>query len=181
MRIIAGAAKGRRLYTPENRDIRPTSDRVRENLFNILVPRITNARFLDLFCGSGANGIEALSRGACHCTFVDNNTAALNLTRRNLELCKLSSAALILHATVPDGLPPQPNPFDIIFADPPYAFKEYSLLLQRLSENGYISDESMVILETSTKAEIPDECISFRLQQQRRYGDTMLSFFVYLQ
>ncbi len=181
MRIIAGTAKGRRLYAPANRDIRPTSDRVRENLFNILMPRIADTRFLDLFCGSGANGIEALSRGACHCTFVDNNTAALNLTRRNLELCKLSVDALLLHAVIPGGLPPQPNPFDIIFADPPYAFKEYSLLLQRLSENGYISTDSVMILETSTKAEIPEECICFRLQQQRRYGDTMLSFFVYLQ
>ena len=177
MRIIAGTAKGRRLFAPDNRDIRPTSDRVRENLFNILMPRIEGARFLDLFCGSGATGIEALSRGARHCTFIDHDNAALQLTRRNLELCRLSVDGCLLRASIPQGLSRQPQPFDILFADPPYAFVDYKPLLLSLIEHGYTGPDSMVILETSSKTPLPEKVAALCQSQSRRYGDTALTFF----
>ena len=177
MRIIAGSAKGRKLYTPENRSIRPTSDRVRENLFNILMPRVAEARFLDLFCGSGANGIEALSRGACHCTFIDNDDVALRITRRNLELCKLSVDGVLIRASIPEQLQRQPQPFDLIFADPPYAFDDHEKLLQLLLEREYIAPNGLVILETSSKTSLPEAVDKLHQQQRRSYGDTALTFF----
>ena len=177
MRIIAGTAKGRRLFAPDNRDIRPTSDRVRENLFNILMPRIESARFLDLFCGSGATGIEALSRGAQHFTFIDHDNAALQLTRRNLELCRLSVDGHLVRASIPQGLSRQPHPFDILFADPPYAFVDYEGLLHRLIELDFAGPDSLVILETSSKTRLPEKVASLCQSQSRRYGDTALTFF----
>ena len=177
MRIISGVAKGRRLHRPANWAIRPTSDRVRENLFNILMPRIAEARFLDLFCGSGAVGIEALSRGASHCTFIDNDDSALNLTRRNLELCQLAVDGLLFRSSIPEQLRLQPRPFDIIFADPPYAFTSYEKLLQVLVELCYLAPDGLVILETSRKAALPEAVGQLDQQQQRLYGDAVLTFF----
>ncbi len=177
MRIIAGLAKGRRLFAPKSLDIRPTGDRTRENLFNILMPRICGARFLDLFCGSGANGIEALSRGADHATFIDKDAAALRITRRNLELCRLSVDSVIVKASIPEQLERQPQPFDIIFADPPYAYQGYELLLTTLLDKGFLDENGVAIMETSHKTVLPDSVGALRQQQCRRYGDTALAFY----
>ncbi len=177
MRIIAGTARGRRLQAPSNRAIRPTGDRTRENLFNILMPRIAGARFLDLFCGSGANGIEALSRGAAHATFIDNDNAALRITRHNLELCRLSVDSSIIKASIPAQLERQPQPFDIVFADPPYTYGDYTALLTTLSALDFLAADCLVVVETSHKTSLPAAAGPLRQQRQRRYGDTALTFF----
>src|SRR6185436_801918 len=126
MRIIAGKYRGRRLKSPPSLGTRPTSDRLRETLFNILAPRIEGARFLDLCAGSGAVGIEALSRGASHVTFADRSRKMYALIETNLKLLDVSDDAVevvgrealdLLRRTIKD----EAGPFDLIFFDPPYA------------------------------------------------------------
>ena len=125
MRIIAGIYRGRHLKSPPSLDVRPTSDRLRETLFNILAPRISDVRFLDLCAGSGAVGIEALSRGVAHATFVDRSRKMCGLIEANLDLCKVpedqtevfnSEASEFLHQAVNREM----KPWDIVYFDPPY-------------------------------------------------------------
>ncbi|NIA13911.1 MAG: 16S rRNA (guanine(966)-N(2))-methyltransferase RsmD [Nitrospiraceae bacterium] len=179
MRVIAGTAKGTRLAAPKGLQVRPTLDRVRESLFNILGPRIAGARFLDLFAGTGANGIEALSRGADRAVFVDQDQRSLGCVRHNLEATHLSTRAVLhrlslskaMAALRADGL------FDIVFADPPYAFQDYSLLLELSADDTVLAPEGVVVIEHDIRAEIPGA--TGRLSQYRtgKYGDTALSFF----
>ena len=102
MRVIAGTARGMRLAAPAGLRVRPTSDRVRESLFNIIAPRIEGARFLDLFAGTGANGIEALSRGAAFCSFVDQDARSLAVVRGNLEVTRLIARAQLHRCKLPE-------------------------------------------------------------------------------
>src|SRR4026207_694052 len=140
MRIIGGEDKGRNLKRPAALNVRPTSDRLRETLFNVLAPRIANARFLDLCAGSGAVGIEALSRGAAHITFVDRSRKMSALIASNLELCRISTAEATV---VPAGagyfldriIKQAPEPWDIVFFDPPYA-DDYLAVLERIGSDG---------------------------------------------
>src|SRR5215208_5475860 len=124
MRIIAGALKGRRIETPDWPGLRPTSDRLRETLFNILMPRIAGARVLDGYAGSGAVGIEALSRGAAHVTFVDQDGRAEALIRKNLARCGVSDRHVIIRARLAAAAGQFAGSFDSVFLDPPYAAEE---------------------------------------------------------
>ena len=108
---------------------------------------------------------------------MDHDNAALQLTRRNLELCRLSVDGHLVRTSIPQGLSQQPHPYDILFADPPYAFVAYEALLQRLIELDYAGPDSVVILETSSKTPLPEKVGSLCQSQSRRYGDTTLTFF----
>ncbi len=177
MRIIAGSLKGRRLFTPKDRAIRPTSDRVRESLFSILGERMRGAQFLDLFCGAGACGIEALSRGANHVTFVDESHEATRLVRRNLALCGVEIQGMVVQAHIPEGLRRDMPPFHLVFADPPYNYPAYEALLVALVENRLLLPGALIILETSRFCDLPDQVVSLRKTDCRVYGDTSLLFF----
>lgn len=177
MRIIAGTAKGRRLTVPDDYAIRPSADRVRENLFNILAFRIQGARFLDLFCGTGAVGIEALSRGAAHATFIDFKETALRLTRRNLLHCRLGQFAMCLCLNLPEQLPQPALPYDIVFADPPYAFDQHEELLQAVQHKQCLAPEGMVIIETAHKCTMPDRVDALTQSRRKRYGEISLTFY----
>src|SRR6185503_14486621 len=126
MRVIAGEYKGRKLKSPPSMQVRPTSDRLRETLFNVIAPRISGARFLDLCAGSGAVGIEALSRGASFVTFVDRSRKMCGLVEANLDLCRIpEDQTEVVNTTAEDFLRQSPArkraPWDMIFFDPPYA------------------------------------------------------------
>jgi 16S rRNA (guanine966-N2)-methyltransferase len=177
MRIIAGSLKGRRLFTPKDRAIRPTSDRVRENLFNILGNRVKGSHFLDLYCGVGACGIEALSRGAAHATFVDESRDALNLVQRNLDLCGVAIQGMLIHASIPERLNRPMPPFHIIFADPPYGYNAYESLLVTIKTKCLLLPDGIVIVETARSDELPDQTGALNKIDRRVYGDTALSFF----
>lgn len=182
MRVIAGTHRGRRLYGPGKLALRPTSDRVREALFSILGNRLPNSRLLDLYAGTGAVGIEALSRGAGHVTSVESNRGALKLLRQNLGLCQIGGDKIaILGWTVQQFLN-RPDawhgPYDIVFADPPY---EQALELPFLFA-GYKTDElfalnSWLVIEHAAKIDLPMwlGCITFL--RRYRYGDTALSLY----
>ncbi|MBN2310260.1 MAG: 16S rRNA (guanine(966)-N(2))-methyltransferase RsmD [Candidatus Hydrogenedentes bacterium] len=179
MRVIAGKAKGIRLESPKGRGVRPTLDRVRESLFSILGPRLADARFLDLFAGTGANGIEALSRGAVHATFVDNDRRSQELVRRNLGRAGLSDSADCRCLRLPNALASLSpcEPYDIIFADPPYAFEEFDALLGALQEGRLLAEDGIVVVEHARGAAVPEQTAGLCRQREAVYGDTRLSFF----
>lgn len=177
MRVISGFARGTRLLVPEGDDIRPTSDRVREALFSILGGSLEGVRFLDLFAGTGANGIEALSRGAASVTFVEGSSTAMRVLRENLRRTRMSGAVICHQITLPRALDSLGGTFDILFADPPYAYTGYAELLEELVARGLLADNAWVILEHSQKNAPPDAVASLERFREARYGDTVLSFY----
>jgi 16S rRNA (guanine(966)-N(2))-methyltransferase RsmD len=180
MRVIAGSRKGHRLMGPDTAGLRPTSDRVKEALFSILTPRILDARFLDLYAGTGAIGIEALSRGARHVTFVESSVGARKVLNKNLEHCGFAAAGSVHVGTAERFLKGKgaDASYDIVFADPPYDRQDGGHeLLARLEASGMIGAETVVVLEHATKAPVPAEVGRLERVRQYRYGDTTLSLF----
>jgi 16S rRNA (guanine966-N2)-methyltransferase len=176
MRVIAGAAKGRRLTAPRGRGTRPTSDRVREALFSALQDRLPQARVADLYAGSGALGIEALSRGAATATFVERSRAAHDVIVENLERTGLADDAAVImsevRAALRQGLPG--GPFDIVFLDPPYDVDELALEETLRLVAGALAAGGVVVVERGRRSPSPRWPPELRPERQRRYGDTVL-------
>ena len=181
MRVIAGTHRGRRLYGPRTHALRPTSDRVREALFSILGNRLRNGRFLDLYAGTGAVGIEAVSRGVERVTSVESNRDALRLLHQNLELCHIGNELAVLSQTVQQFLthPDQWNgPYDIVFADPPYAeASELSSLLEETRTHDLFALDSWLVIEHAAKTALPMSLGCTQFLRRYRYGDTALSLY----
>mgnify|MGYP006386463255 FL=1 len=179
LRVIAGEAKGLRLETPEG-NVRPTSDRAREALFSILHTRLVGARFADLYAGSGANGIEALSRGAAHCAFVDSDSRAINAVGRNLFHTKLGHKSRSYQLTLPDSLgalASKEPAFDIVFCDPPYTGTDYEMLLSEVAGNKLVAAGGLVIVEHESKLQLPQSVGGLEKQREARYGRVGMTFF----
>ncbi len=179
MRIIAGRARGFQLESPKTMRVRPTQDRIRESLFSILMPRLDGSRFLDLFAGTGANGIEALSRGAASATFVDSDERSLQFIKKNLARTSLKSHAQIRRLQLPEQLPrlQDLDPFDLVFADPPYKFTHYLKLLERLFTDSLLAPGAMVVVEHDRHTEMPPSTEQWVQARQSTYGDTALTFY----
>ena len=176
MRIIAGKYRGRKLYAPKGWQIRPTADRAREAIFNILGDRVRGARVADLFAGTGAMGLEALSRGAAQAVFVDSQPAALAAIRRNLETLGLDEPRVI-KADLSRGVGPlaETGPFDLIFMDPPYAKDILSLVLARLKQGELAAAGGLAVVEHGGGQE--DLLASgWKLMDERRYGRARVCF-----
>lgn len=182
MRIIGGQARGRTLRAPKGRATRPTSDRVREALFSVLVSRLgglEGLRVLDLFAGSGALGLEALSRGAEAAVFVDHDRACAKVIRANAELLQLTDRCEVLAVRVAVGLQriqASGQGFDLVLADPPYAL-DPAPLLDSLARSELLLPGALLVLEHPSKSAPPQ--VSGRLARDavKRYGDTGLSFY----
>lgn len=179
MRIVAGKYKGHRLASPKDDAIRPTSDRVRESLFNILEHGVENfelegARVLDLFAGTGALGLEALSRGAKYCLFIENAASARGVIRTNVEALHLTGITKIWRRDAV-ALGPTGNieAFDLVFADPPYRKGLGERALNEAHEQGWIKPGGIAILEEHRDAEI-DIIKGYEELDRRSYGDTLL-------
>ena len=182
MRVIAGKYRGRPMRSVAGKDIRPTSDRLRETLFNVLSPRMAGARFLDLYAGSGAVGLEALSRGAGHVDFVERAEPALRALRANLARLGVA-AGFRIHGAGVGAVLRKMKPgaaFDVVFLDPPYdAAEEYAATLGLLGRNGsgLLAAGALVIAEHRKKERLEDrygEILRTRLLKQ---GDAALSFY----
>ncbi|MFO0773486.1 MAG: 16S rRNA (guanine(966)-N(2))-methyltransferase RsmD [Nitrospiraceae bacterium] len=182
MRVIAGQYKGRRLRAPDGFHVRPTSDRVKEALFSILGARIVGARVLDLYAGSGALGIEALSRGAASVTFVDDHPASVTCLRQNLSLCGVTQPVHITtgrvdrfvrkpsHAAASDG-------YDVLLADPPYdAVPEVADWANHLPER-YLREDAVAALEHGVKTAPPTRIGTLPLHRTYTYGDTAVTIY----
>jgi 16S rRNA (guanine966-N2)-methyltransferase len=185
MRISGGSAKGRKVgvrkaFTSkgEGDELRPTSAKVREAVFNILAPWISGARFLDLFAGTGAVGIEALSRGAAHVVFVDNNTQRCSIIIDLLEKFGLAARAAVVKADAATFLEKSSSqPFDIIFIDPPYVSDELEKALQFIDNSNIIAENGIVIAEHSSKKTLSLPLMNLGVKKNYRYGDTALTLF----
>jgi 16S rRNA (guanine(966)-N(2))-methyltransferase RsmD len=172
LRVTGGESRGRRLKAPRN--IRPTQSIVKEAIFNIVGPVIEDARVLDLFAGSGAIGIEALSRGAAHVTFVDREPRGLAILRQNLDALGLKERARVVRADVArwlDASPDEVKEADLVFLDPPYGDEALDLALKALDRG---PGDPTVVAEYSRHQTLP-ALKRLRVDRERRYGDTMVA------
>jgi len=189
LRIIGGKARGRRLQTPSKssakhpgRLIRPTADRAREALFSIIGRKIANATVLDLYAGTGALGLEALSRSAERAVFVDNSLQAVQIIHKNIGLCGFSDRALVLKWDLSKGLSflaksLPGTTFSIVFVDPPYRKGLSAEMLSELVGSDFLSPEALVVVEEDALAELPTRVADLTLVDQRRYGETGFWFY----
>lgn len=177
MRVIAGTAKGRRLTTPKSDKIRPVLDQVKEAVFNILFD-VNKLSVLDLFAGTGAMGIEALSRGAAHCCFIDAANEARRLIGKNIDLCQMADKSYVLSMTIGKALAileTQQKHFDLIFVDPPYEKHLVNKTLRRLALSPTLNNGAIIIVEHHPK-EIIQAMEGLSLTETRKYGQTRVSF-----
>ncbi|HEY6607497.1 MAG TPA: 16S rRNA (guanine(966)-N(2))-methyltransferase RsmD [Gaiellaceae bacterium] len=175
MRIIAGERKGHTIFAPKGLETRPTSDRVRENVFNIVAPWVEGARVLDLYAGSGAMGLEALSRGAESAVFVEAEPQAIRAIERNLDKLRLTGARVARLDAI-TGLAQEAasgRKYDLVLADPPYSMTDYDALARYLPL--VLSEDGLVVLESSAKTE--PELAGLAVQSTRKYGSTRVTVF----
>ena len=186
LRIIAGKFRSRNLKSPPSLEVRPTSDRLRETLFNVIAPRIAGVRFLDLCAGSGAVGIEAISRGANHTTFVDSSRAMCALIKSNLELCRIErSESDVIQSEAQDYLrrfvskqPDSGKPWDVVFFDPPYAIDYLPMLdIFGARSSSLLTAKGLLIVEHHHKTHLPEETGSLVRYRVLKQGDSALSFY----
>jgi len=189
LRIIGGKARGRRLQTPSKssaghpwQGIRPTADRAREALFSIIALEVEKATVLDLYAGTGALGLEALSRSAELAVFVDNSPQAIQIIKKNIDLCGFSDRALVLKRDLSKGLSflRKQLPgiiFSLVFIDPPYRQGLSEGMLQELAEADILTPEALVIIEEDARTQLPPEMAGQFLVDQRRYGETGFWFY----
>ena len=174
MRVITGTARGRRLKTPEGMDIRPTTDNVKESVFNIIQFDSDGRRVLDLFAGSGQLGIECLSRGAREVVFIDQSRDAVKVIRENLKACGFSAPVLQQDAL---GYLSGCAPFDLIFVDPPYDAGLYAPVLERINSVDLLSDGGIIICESRRETAMPELTAPYLLRREYRYGKVKLSVY----
>ena len=182
MRVIAGKARRLQLKTLPGDHTRPTTDRIKETLFNILSFGVEGSRFLDLFAGSGAIGIEAISRGADQAVFVENNRQALSCIRENLAHTKLEKEAVVLGREVQSAISQldlQKNPFDYIFMDPPYGKQLEKDVLFSLKEHpSLLHEDTLIIVESDLKTDFPYmEELPFFIDREKIYKTNKHTFF----
>lgn len=174
MRIIAGEKRGHTIFAPRGRETRPTSDRVRENVFNIVAPWVEGACVLDLYAGSGAMGLEALSRGAASALFVESDPDALRVIERNLD--KLDLRARVVRVDATTALAQESGAgrkYDLVLVDPPYDMTNYDSLARYLP--AVLADDGLVVLETDAKVE--PELSGLDVRTRRKYGSTRVTVF----
>ena len=180
MKITGGQIRGRRLAAPSNLKIRPSSNKVREAIFNIIGQDLSGSRVLDLFSGTGLLGMEALSRGATLAVFVDHGKQALALIKKNLELCGYEQAGRICKWNLAGGLPKNHRflntTYDLVFLDPPYKEGPAAALMDELSVSKQLEPGAFIVLESAKTIETK-HALSLPLVGTRVYGDTKLSFF----
>lgn len=184
LRVIAGSAKKTNLKSPKGLDTRPTADRVKEAVFNILAPKVPGCFFLDLFAGTGSVAIEALSRGAGHAVLVENNRSAVNVIKENLTRTKLSDNAELLSTDVFNAIKTLAllnKGFDIIYLDPPYREGFYQRVLLEIADNNLLNSGGIVVAESSRQIQPPEQVANLSITRRQRYGDTVINFYQFMQ
>jgi 16S rRNA (guanine966-N2)-methyltransferase len=180
MRVIAGIYKGRRLKTLEGLSVRPTSDRLRETIFNILTPRIEGARFADICAGSGAIGIEALSRGAQYVTFIESSLKAARIISENLRNCGIRRDYRVINRDVIralKNLAAEKAQFDIIYFDPPYSSELYTPVMWVIAKYELLAEGGVLIVEHRRQSPLAPNYDQLRPYRQLAQGETHLTFF----
>ncbi len=175
MRVISGLARGRKLKTPENYDIRPTTDNVKESLFNIIQFDIEGRRVLDLFAGTGQLGIECLSRGAGSVVFTDESREAVKIVRENLKNCGFSATVLQQDAI---SFLRSCGSFDLIFVDPPYDSQLYQSVLETINSVDILSDGGIIVCESRRENTLPEMRPPYRKRKEYNYGRVKLTLYL---
>ncbi len=173
MRVISGSARGLKLITPDGLGTRPTTDRVKESVFNIIQTHIPCTKVLDLFSGSGALGIEALSRGCKSCTFVDFDSTSFEIIQKNLEKSRLSEKAVLHKKDAIQFLAGCKEKFDLIFLDPPYNKGFLSKVFELIDKNSVLQDYGIIVVETEYGGELPSN-ENFECIKSAKYGKTAI-------
>lgn len=177
MRIIAGNYKGRRLTSPMDDRVRPTSDKVKEAIFSILMNEIYGSNVLDLFSGSGNLGLEALSRGAEHCWFADSSRDSLKLIRENISYCKANDKATVLAGDFRKVLARLTTPMDIILLDPPYNMGMLPECFELIEEYDLLAENGLIIAEHRREEILPEQFGKFTKVKERKYGTVVVSIY----
>jgi 16S rRNA (guanine966-N2)-methyltransferase len=183
LRIISGELRGKRLFSPKGIKIRPTADRIRESIFNILSSRILNSVVLDLFAGTGALGIESLSRGASFAIFMDTDKDALSVIEKNVAACRLQNRIKIIKADIVKNIIAVNNrlpPVNLVFMDPPYNKNLIEPALINLSASRFLQKNALIIIEHAPEETLPEFVLEYKISDQRRYGKTLVSFLYYM-
>jgi len=181
MRITGGELNGRVLVSPGRLNIRPTSSKVRQAVFNILGNDISGLRIIDFFAGTGIMGIEALSRGGEWVLFIDNSKKSLSLIKKNLELCGISSKGYILKKDLTEGIPQhdkiKQGSIDLAFLDPPYGKEIIPGILDLIVKSKIMADGSYIVTESMKNDFLPDKTGDFYLVRTRQYGETKIDIY----
>ena len=183
LRIIGGELRGKKLLPIKGRAIRPTADRVRESLFNILAFQLSGQTVLDLFAGTGALGIEALSRGAVFAYFIDNHADAISTIRKNLQACRLVQRSQVIQWNIQADLKclqrvdPRPT---LVVMDPPYNRGFVKPTLESLHRSKVLTQDATIVAEHAKEEPMPENMPMFQVVDQRAYGKTLVSFLTYM-
>ncbi|MDR3311238.1 MAG: 16S rRNA (guanine(966)-N(2))-methyltransferase RsmD [Oscillospiraceae bacterium] len=177
MRIISGKWRGRKLNTPKNEEVRPTSDMVKESAFNIIQFEIEGASVLDLFCGTGQLGLEALSRGAKSCVFTDESPEAIALTLKNTALCGAQDSAEILRREAVAYLKSARRKFDVVFLDPPYDTELLGKTLETIFAFDILNPGGIIVCESRSDKPLPEAEPPYSAAKSYRYGKIKLSLY----
>lgn len=175
MRIISGSARGRKLKEPQGMDTRPTTDKVKESLFNIVQFELEGRRVLDLFAGTGQLGIEALSRGSAHCVFVDQRREAAALVRENLKLCGFSELSQVVQGDALSFLASCREKFDVVFLDPPYASGLLEKSVEALARFDILREHGIIVCESGPDWVLPPLTPPYEAGREYRYGQVKLT------
>lgn len=177
MRIVGGEHRGRKLTAPDGIETRPTSDRVRESVFNILRTAVLDARVLDVFCGTGAMALESLSRGAKAAFGFECSPAAQKAILKNREACRAQDSFTLIQTAWEKGLSRLSGPFDIVFLDPPYRMRDaYQNVIKALSDGGLLSEDCVIVMEYASNEDVPILPQGFQVYDIRKYGASSVAF-----
>ena len=177
MRVISGSARGRRLKELPGMDTRPTTDQVKESIFNIIQFDVEGRKVLDLFAGTGQMGIEALSRGAAHATFVDLAPAAAKIVRENVELTRFNDVSRVVQSDWRGFLSSCREKFDLIFLDPPYRTDMLENAMQTIAAIDILSEHGIMICESPLDKELPDLAAPYEKGKEYRYGKIKVTLY----
>ncbi|GAA0707992.1 16S rRNA (guanine(966)-N(2))-methyltransferase RsmD [Paraclostridium ghonii] len=180
MRVISGKARGLKLNTPKNEDVRPTTDRVKESLFNIINGYIIDGEILDLFAGTGSLGIECLSRGASKCVFVDLNKSSIDIVKSNIKKARVEANSEVMNIDFKSAIEKVKNnsyKFDVIFMDPPYYKDMFIDALKKIEQSNILKEDGIIVVEHDTKHEFPENVGKLCKNRNKKYGNTTLTFY----
>ncbi|RDY24864.1 16S rRNA (guanine(966)-N(2))-methyltransferase RsmD [Romboutsia maritimum] len=180
MRVISGRVRGLKLDTPKNEDVRPTTDRVKESLFNIINSYIMDSNILDLFAGTGSLGIECISRGAQKCVFVDVSKESISIIKSNIRKARAERESIVINSDFKDAinkLTIQNEKFDVIFMDPPYYKNMFVQALENIDKSNLLNEEGIIVVEHDSNDEFPENIGRLEKSRDKKYGNTTLTFY----
>ena len=180
MRVISGKARGLKLNTPKSEDVRPTTDRVKESLFNIINPYIMDGDILDLFAGTGSLGIECLSRGANKCVFVDLNRSSIDIVKSNIKKARVEENSEVMNVDFKSAIERVKNnsyKFDVIFMDPPYYKDMFINALEKIDNADLLDEDGIIVIEHDSKDDFPENIGRLEKSKSKKYGNTTLTFY----